>query len=56
MIFIISIRSILSIIVNIWADPSEKGAYGFFDIMLANDLDDVIYDVKLGVAQYKAKT
>ena len=29
----------------IWAEPSEKGAYGFADVMRANDVNDVIYDV-----------
>ena len=28
---------------DIWVGPSEKGAYGFSDVMRANDLDNVIY-------------
>ena len=37
---------------NIWAGPSEKGAYGFSNIMRANDVDDVIYDVTIGNIQH----
>ena len=39
-----------------WAGPSEKGAYGFSNIMWANDLDDVIYDVTIGNIQYATQT
>ena len=28
-----------------WAEPSEKGAYDSADVMQANDVNDVIYDV-----------
>ena len=40
----------------IWAGPSEKGAYGFSNIMQANDVDDVIYDVTIGNIQYATQT
>ena len=30
-----------------WVGPSEKGAYGFSDVMRANAVYDVIYDVSL---------
>ena len=39
-----------------WAGPSEKGAYGFSNIMRANDVDDVIYDVTIGNIQYATQT
>ena len=32
--------------------PSEKGVYGFSNIMRANDVDDVIYDVTIGNIQH----
>ena len=35
-------------VIVLWAGPSEKGAYGFSNIMRANDVDDVIYDVTIG--------
>ena len=38
--------------IYIWAGPSEKGAYGFSNIMRANDVDDVIYDVTIGNIQH----
>ena len=31
--------------ISIWAGSSEKGAYGFSDVMRTNDVDDLIYDV-----------
>ena len=36
--------------------PSEKGAYGFSNIMRANDVDDVIYDVTIGNIQHATQT
>ena len=41
---------------NIRAGPSEKGAYGFSNIMRANDVDDVIYDVTIGNIQHATQT
>ena len=41
-------------VINIWADLSEKGAYGFSEVMRANDVDGVIYDVTLGSAKHGA--
>ena len=41
---------------NKWAAPSEKGAYGFSNIMQANDVDDVIYDVTIGNIQHATQT
>ena len=37
-----------------WACPSKKGAYGFSNVMRANDVDDVIYDVTIGNVQHAA--
>ena len=34
----------------------EKGAYGFSNIMRANDVDGVIYDVTIGNIQYATQT
>ena len=34
---------------NIRAGPSEKGAYGFSDVMKTNDVDVVIYDVTIWI-------
>ena len=39
----------------IWAGPSKKGAYGFSDIIRANYVDDVIYDVTLGDLKHWAQ-
>ena len=39
----------------ICADLSEKEAYGYFDVMQANDVDDLIYDVTLGNVQHAAQ-
>ena len=33
---------------NKWAGPSEKGAFGFSNIMRVNNVDDAIYDVTIG--------
>ena len=41
---------------KIWAGPSEKGAYGFSNIMQANDIDDVIYDVTIRNIQHATQT
>ena len=38
------------------AGQSEKGAYGFSDVMRINDVYDVIYDVTLGNVQHVART
>ena len=35
---------------------SEKGAYGFSAVMRANDLDDIIYDVRVGNAKHASQT
>ena len=40
---------------NIRAGPSQKGAYGFSNVMQANDVDDVIYDVTMENAKHAAK-
>ena len=37
-----------------WA--KRKGGIGFSNIMLANDVDDVIYDVTIGNIQYATQT
>ena len=35
---------------------AKKGAYGFSDVMRANDVSDVMYDVTLGDVQHGAQT
>ena len=37
-----------------WA--KRKGDYGFSNIMPANDVDDVIYDVTIGNIQHATQT
>ena len=37
----------------IWAGPSEKGAYGFSDVVWANQVVDVIYDLAVGIIKPK---
>ena len=39
-----------------WAGPSKEGAYGFSDVMRANDVDDVIYDVNVGNVKHASQT
>ena len=46
----------VKVLETIWAGPSEKGAYGFSNIMPANDVDDVIYDVTIGNIQHATQT
>ena len=45
-------------LVSYIAGPSEKGAYGFYDILQANDVDDVIhvYDVTVGNVKHASQT
>ena len=43
-------------LVNVRAGSSEKGAYGFPDVMRANDVYDVIYDVTLGNVKHLSQT
>ena len=35
---------------------AKKGAYGFSNVMRANDVDDVIYDVTMENVKHAAKT
>ena len=39
---VLQMSVILSQIIK-WADPSEKGIYGFSDVMRANNVHDVVY-------------
>ena len=41
---------------EIWAGPSKKGAYGFYDVLRSNDVDGVIYDITLMNAQHVVRT
>ena len=41
---------------KIWAGPSEKGTYGITDVMWANEVDDVIYDVTEGNTKHASQT
>ena len=37
------------------AGPSKKGAYGFINVMRANDVKDVIYDVIVGKVNHASQ-